>query len=808
MDYAICWAAASARRRTFNQNNFAESGATVCCWCVASKGDSAMRRWQLALAVAVAGADLCAGAWLNSSSLSAQIDESNGVILNIVEMTTERSFGFAGGLASPLAFTTSNSGASGKSFTGAMMTNFQMIVSDVPQRDGKGPWSCLNMTWSGPNGDAMPTLGSAFEVHCSLCADMSNVADVISSRSRSVSGTARNPRQSGILARVDGVFGLPPTLSLASITFPLFHQPPRIASPFGVRLDGGMSACTVYDTDWLHPRFARASCNEVAAAAAAATTGNASDEVVDQLLLNLVGGVLLESPGMQTLTQRAARYPGAASFQLVARTDGVSGIGLMSLDGEGNVKTFLSESEAGQYVQTAVEHMVPEVPGGVCNYTGAPRDDPGNCTVTVPYPLAIFGYRGGWRSAADSYKAWVVEEAPWAGEQVATRTDIPSALQDGAVGWIGPVMTSRGFNPEPFGPNLENVSVQVAEYREMVGTRHVAFLPYGWEHDGTWAGINYFPATPSSQSWLRVSRELEGQGDMLGMLVSGYWWVVKRQATNSGPAFDNSAQVPAMEDMLCKLPNQTLWVDDQYNEPNGTQSWRGLSVRLCHGHPNATVTMQSIMETCNSQDADRNGPPGLGATLVSFDQEIGGGSSGPCYAHNDSGVAHHHEHAPGYGAWGWRGFRDTLDGIRAAANDAGREVGIMMEQCSELASTRAATFWSRQFAVIDYPFVNAHGLGVFSYLYHQNVTALAAAMVQGQGLGAPTATLRRQAIANAVVRGLPPVPFDSDVSPRFVDTQDPSVSWQRNITRSFAASAPLFASFTRYLLQGRTLRPP
>ena len=57
------------------------------------------------------------------------------------------------------------------------------------------------------------------------------------------------------------------------------------------------------------------------------------------------------------------------------------------------------------------------------------------------------------------------------------------------------------------------------------------FVPYGWENRGTWAGINYFPAQPSNESWIEVNRELRKTGDASMFLVSGYWWVTKRAAT-------------------------------------------------------------------------------------------------------------------------------------------------------------------------------------------------------------------------------------------------------------------------------------
>jgi len=60
----------------------------------------------------------------------------------------------------------------------------------------------------------------------------------------------------------------------------------------------------------------------------------------------------------------------------------------------------------------------------------------------------------------------------------------------------------------------------------------------------------------------------------------------------------------------------------------------------------------------------------------------------PCYSNT-------HGHSPGFGKWMWEGIRDVVDRSTAAARTAGRPMGLMSEQCSELLATRFATFWSR-----------------------------------------------------------------------------------------------------------------
>lgn len=102
-----------------------------------------------------------------------------------------------------------------------------------------------------------------------------------------------------------------------------------------------------------------------------------------------------------------------------------------------------------------------------------------------------------------------------------------------------------------------------------------------------------------------------------------------------------------------------LWKVDVYNQPG---MFHGLSYHLCHGHHNASATMQQIF-TRIAKD--------LGVAMVSFDQEIGGHQP-PCYDRT-------HPHPPGYGPWMWEGFRDTMQAIRTDVGSS-TELALSLEQ--------------------------------------------------------------------------------------------------------------------------------
>ncbi|MFQ5811406.1 MAG: hypothetical protein ACE5JM_17445, partial [Armatimonadota bacterium] len=111
---------------------------------------------------------------------------------------------------------------------------------------------------------------------------------------------------------------------------------------------------------------------------------------------------------------------------------------------------------------------------------------------------------------------------------------------------------------------------------------------------------------------------------------------------------------------------------------------------------------------------------------------------------------------------------------------------------------------SRQFAEVDHGAVGARGVGLFSYLYHEYVTAIGAACVQGQGQQGtrPHPGLRVRVMANNLTRGLIPGPFHHDVP------LEPTNEWQQTISQAFFSYCQPYASFPEYLVLGTTRRSP
>ncbi len=502
-------------------------------------------------------------------------------------------------------------------------------------------------------------------------------------------------------------------------------------------------------------------------ASPAALGGDAAD---DRLLFphSHTDGIEIDAPGAADRSCHGS-HPGDAAVQMAALYDSAAGLLVATLDAEGHCKHFEARMAKSRFIELSVEHRRPELPG-----------DGG-----TPYDTALGVFTGDWRAAAALYKRWARTQ-PWCARTLTAREDVPQFLKDGAAGVVFGIGGPDGYNGA-LGPGLEKLPGLVAEYRARAKVPHMIAVPYGWENRGTWAGIHYLPARPSDNAWRKANAALRAQGDRAVMLTSGYWWVIRRARTSSGPAFDDTADFERRKAMVVHRPDGTPWLVDAYDKVGTHGDWRGVSAKLCHGSAEASATMRDIFLSTAA----------LGTPLISFDQEIGGGQSAPCYATG-------HGHPPGYGSWMWTGFRDLCGEIRAKGRAIEPEIGFLVENCGEMIIPEMATYWSRQFGVVDHGVHGGRAVGLFSYLYHEYVTAIGAAVVQGQGPqgAAPSAGLRCQALAHNLARGLIPCPFVSDVP---LETKD---ARKAQMARAFFAFCEPFGSFPEFLVLGETLPPP
>lgn len=499
---------------------------------------------------------------------------------------------------------------------------------------------------------------------------------------------------------------------------------------------------------------------------ALALGGDAAD---DCLLVPFQGGAVIQAPGTRRLVGSGA-YPGGCPVPLYAYYDETSGLYVSPQDPGGRCKVFELRCD-GRSVGVDIVHRFPETP---------------QKSLRLPYEVIMATFEGDWRRAADRYRTWSVQRL-WQCPTLNLRKDVPDFLKEGRALVIESFKGAENAY-QKFGRDGERLVAMLDEYRARTGLKGMIFVPYGWEGRGTWAGINYLPAQPSNEYWSKVNALLESRGHRSAALLSGYWWVVKRRETSNGPAFDDTAQFDRMRDICIANADGSIWQRDAYDRVGQFGDWRGLSVALCHGSRGAAdLLLERFL-----------GVAKIGFPLLSFDQEIGGSQAAPCYS--DS-----HGHAPGYGDWMWTGIRDLSARIREGARAFEPEFGLFMENECDLAVPLMSTYWSRQFGEVDIAGIaGARGVGLFSYIYHDYVTAIGAACVQGQGAQGmtPDIALRCRVLANNLTRGLIPGPFANLVP---LETgNDPYKQASRDAFLSFCRP---YARFPEYLLLGRCIPP-
>ena len=517
---------------------------------------------------------------------------------------------------------------------------------------------------------------------------------------------------------------------------------------------------------------------------------------------------------------RVLSDPGFAAFQFAARYSAAAGLYMAAYDTDGHTKQFDFSAVANTSVSLELRHLRPHIPASSRAPFETPYDvvigtfTPAQSTRIAPpagrTPLGVDW--GGWRAAADMYKDWAVAHAPWTRHRLMARTDLPSWLLAGTAAVIvnlcgtPAVCAASGYDNATYGPHLEALAPMMASYRAAAGLPSVVAVLYGWEHNGLWAAGGYFPPRPSAAALRAASDALHAQGDHPALLISGYWFMRRRQRTRYGPAFDQTTLWEAMQ------PGLVVRSDGQYAmmrfPPNATSgSHHGDSYRLCHTAPTAASSMEATFDEA------------LGyAPMVSFDQEMGGAADFACF--NTS-----HGHAPGRGHHEWDGYRDTLAAIRTRALSRGREVALMQEQASELGMPYLGAYWTRQFwqvasqgadmagtAAMNPNAIDAVNVGAFAYMYHEHALGLAAAQFQGQGElaqpggGGEPYQLRALVIMSAVSRGLMPAPFAHDVNDTRSATRD---EWHVRVASANAAANRAWAAWAPDVLAvGVAVMPP
>ena len=264
-----------------------------------------------------------------------------------------------------------------------------------------------------------------------------------------------------------------------------------------------------------------------------------------------------------------------------------------------------------------------------------------------------------------------------------------------------------------------------------------------------------------------------------------------REATVYGSAFD---QIDLYQDLqhalVTRTSNGTPASMDYRNQTPG--SHHGLSYRLCHGAGPAQKKMSDVVKKANAF-----------ASIVSFDQEMGGGADFAC--HNTA-----HGHPPGRGSWEMNSYVHQLDDMLKTAKNEKRTLSFMQEQVSEPTIPYIAIYWSRQFWQLasqgadasNIPDLNIINVGIFSYMFHEYALSMGAAQYQGQGsIAREPYELRALVIMSCVARGLMPAPFGNDVNDPTADV------WHARVKEANIAANRAWAAWAFGILASASSAP-
>jgi Domain of unknown function (DUF6259) len=486
----------------------------------------------------------------------------------------------------------------------------------------------------------------------------------------------------------------------------------------------------------------------------------------DVLLIPTMGGEMFKNPSAEpvnvTAESLSMEYPGYASYQMLAFFDGTAGLYLATYDAEGNVKNYRAEMKGGALDLTP-RHQGPEVAGA---------------GFETEYATVLGSTRAPWYNAADRYKEWALEQF-WCRKRLTERADVPDWLKTGPP-FLLTYPRDGKLNALDCKCEPDQLVETVDLYRRTAGTQHIMYTSGGWEHQGVWLGPYYFPMRPSDAWWEAFCQKGGKRNIHVSLMTSGYKWTIKQNDPWAAPAFDYTEDFKRHSNMAITHPDGSPMLvgnADMRNFMGGVRS------RICRGSKEGQDFMAAIFVNLAR----------AGVEMSSFDQDIGGGERIPCYNPQ-------HDHPPGFGKWMWESFRDLNARIQKETHPYVPQFVLYQEDEGELTIPWQATSWARDYRILDHPHVNAWGVPVFRYLYHEFQTCIGAALYVGSGAN-PAPETRAYAMARCLAYGLHNGEFATEI---VLNAQGKAESVPSQAYFSFSRA---LAAYSEFLILGKMLRP-
>jgi hypothetical protein len=296
-----------------------------------------------------------------------------------------------------------------------------------------------------------------------------------------------------------------------------------------------------------------------------------------------------------------------------------------------------------------------------------------------------------WQDAADIYKTWSDKQA-WATTRLKYRKDTPEILR-------GPILSLTC--DIDLGEDLTKLPDVLNAWKKKYNVP-IVYRPTGWEKNGVWMGIDYFPASVGNDAFRNLANEIHQDGNLVGTFISGFSWKNVLNA-KEGKEYEkgiNRGTVKERNDLLMKSYISNHGDDLCETDKNGKVK---KPVRVCRGSDFGRTFLQKTAY----QMFD------LGADLVHDDVDFGTFQFATEGCFNPS-----HGHPIPCGLWEVDITRKAFQEIRQEANNRGiRDFILSKEYCTELFIQDLNIYQTRFFRQMTDPF----HLPLSQYLFHEYV---------------------------------------------------------------------------------------
>ncbi len=367
------------------------------------------------------------------------------------------------------------------------------------------------------------------------------------------------------------------------------------------------------------------------------------------------------------------RYPGMCTMQFMSLYNKISGLYLSTYDTEGYTKNFMPIRRF-EGLDLTIEHIINE-------------NEIKKGTITLPYDTVIGTFEGDWRSAADVYKEWAINQ-PMCAKRLDQRSDIAEWYKKAPTFITYRVRGKADFDV-PTTPNTDyyphdKVPSIMKKYSEKIGSP-ITVVCMHWEKNSPWFGPDYFPPFGGEESFKNAFRLIHQQNNYLCMYVQPIWHY--RSKCNNYQDFENFKK----EGINCVAI-------DRNGQPYLHMRDESDAATYCMGSNKAKKILKENILKCID----------LGADMVQIDSILGFQAT-ECYSNK-------HDHPSGLGKWMFDHISELLLEIKKEGVQKNEQFVLSTEGAPcEVYIPFIDGYDSRR---IWFPMAEEQSVPLFIYVYH------------------------------------------------------------------------------------------